>query len=143
MKGKAAENITRRTRQRSLLVNCLRQSGGHVTADDIIEKLKKNSTPVAKSTVYRHLSQLEDEGSVRKYILSEGQPACYQYIGNGVSCVKHYHLMCQRCESVVHFEDAELAPALKSAGESGGFTIDGFRTVFYGFCRECSVQEVK
>jgi Fur family ferric uptake transcriptional regulator len=112
----------------------------HVTAEEIVDELKALGTPVAKSTVYRFLASLEECGEVRKYLLKEGSPACYQFIGGVGSCAEHYHLMCKECGGIVHFESAELQRVLKNArGHAGGgrFRIDGPRTVFYGTCPEC------
>jgi Fur family ferric uptake transcriptional regulator len=112
----------------------------HVTADEVVDTLKSLGTPVAKSTVYRFLSSLEEGGHVRKYILAEGCPACYQFVDRAGACAEHYHLMCRECGRIVHFENAELKQALNGACErrSGRkFSIDGPRTVFYGTCPEC------
>ena len=128
----------RNTKQKALILDCLRESGeGHVTAEEIIDFLKAKGPPVAKSTVYRYLLQLEESGEVRKYLLAEGTPACYQFIGESGPCLEHYHLMCQSCGQIVHFEDAELQKFFGRMQEKAGFHIDGSRTVFYGLCGSC------
>ncbi len=128
----------RNTRQKALISGCLQEGGeGHITAEEIIDMLKAKGTPVAKSTVYRYLSQLEEGGEVRKYLLAEGTPACYQFIGESGPCLEHYHLMCQSCGQIVHFESAELQEMFAGMRASAGFHIDGSRTVFYGRCAAC------
>lgn len=130
--------VLRKTKQKSLILSCLGDAAeGHVTAEHIVDELKAKGTPVAKSTVYRYLAQLEESGEVRKYLLSEGSPACYQFIGECESCFEHYHLMCQTCGQIVHFENEALQEIFSGMRERAGFHIDGSRTVFYGVCEEC------
>lgn len=127
------------TKQRELILKYLSESEGkHVKADDIIEYLKSNDTPVGKSTVYRYLDALMSRELVRKYTIEEGQGACYQYIGsNHCHCREHYHLKCNQCGRLFHvsceFMDTINAHILKEHG----FTVDNSKTVFYGLCEQC------
>jgi Fur family ferric uptake transcriptional regulator len=124
--------LPRNTKQKNLILDCLKTSEkNHVTADEIIDVLKARGTPVAKSTVYRFLASLEESGDVRKYVIAEGSPACYQFIDKGGACVEHYHLMCKDCGGIVHFENAELQAILEK------LSVDGPRTIFYGTCSNC------
>lgn len=128
---------SRNTRQKSLIMECMRAADGrHITADEIADELRRNRTPVAKSTVYRYLAQLEDSGHLRKYTVADGQPACYQL--TGPACGEHFHLMCRTCGQIVHFESAPLGDMLSGLKDSTGLTIDGNKTVFYGRCADCS-----
>lgn len=129
---------SRNTKQKALILDCLKSSGDeHITAEEIIDRLKENGTPVAKSTVYRFLAQLEESGDVRKYLLVEGSPACYQFIGDAGPCLVHYHMMCKECGQIVHFENSDLQLLFANMAKECGFSIDGGRTVFYGLCRDC------
>ncbi|MDR0764415.1 MAG: transcriptional repressor [Synergistaceae bacterium] len=134
----------RNTRQKKLILDCLASDAGrHFTADEIVDILKSEGAPVAKSTVYRSLAALEASGEVRKYFLSEFSSACYQFVADAKACAEHYHLMCVSCGKVVHFESAELGRAfreIESAQTPGGFFVDGRRTVFYGRCGECPAE---
>jgi Fur family ferric uptake transcriptional regulator len=137
----------RNTKQKNLILDYLKSSGvKHFTADEMIDALKNAGTPVAKSTAYRFLSSLEETGDVRKYLLSEGSPACYQYIGRDDEHREQYHLMCRECGSVIHFENSELGRMFRDIGASQGekgFRIDGCQTVFYGVCGSCSAKAKK
>jgi Fur family ferric uptake transcriptional regulator len=125
-----------------LILDCLESAGKrHITAEEIVDILKSGGTPVAKSTVYRFLASLEENGDVRKYILAEGNPACYQFIDKHGSCTEHYHLMCKNCGRIFHFESPELQRIfadMRSSQTGEGFVIDGCRTVFYGTCGACA-----
>ena len=129
----------RNTKQKSVILKCLQEkSGEHMTADDIIDFLKKKKMPVAKATVYRYLARLEESGLVKKYIISEQQPACYQYLGGNEPCMSHFHLMCQVCGQIEHFENDNLQKMFGDIKTNDGFFIDGRKTVFYGTCKTCT-----
>ena len=129
----------RNTKQKNIILEYIKEkSGVHMTADDIADALKSKKMPVAKSTVYRYLAYLEEAGLVRKYIVSEQQPACYQYLGNDETCMEHFHLMCQLCGQIEHFETDVFQKIFEDIKKKEGFFIDGRKTVFYGTCKSCT-----
>lgn len=109
-----------------------------MTAEDIVDALKEKKLPVAKSTVYRYLAYLEESGLMKKYVISEQQPACYQYLGDNEKCMSHFHLMCQICGQIEHFENDDLQNIFDGIRYGEGFFIDGRKTVFYGTCKSCT-----
>lgn len=126
--------MERKTRQRALLLECLREAEEeHITASYLMEQLMEKGTPVGKSTVYRFLDALEREGIICKYLVSKNEPACYQLVGGKVP---HYHMLCEFCGTLVHFENKELEHLLEILG-NGDFLIEGDKSVFYGHCKEC------
>jgi Fur family ferric uptake transcriptional regulator len=131
----------RNTKQKNIMLDCLKSLGEtHVTANGIMDALRARGTPVAKSTVYRFLASLENEGELRKYVVAEGNSACYQLMGES-GCAEHYHMMCHECGGIVHFENRELRKIFGSLRDSASgekLSIDGPRTVFYGICPKCA-----
>lgn len=127
------------TRQRSRVLECLKQnSEKHMTADEIYEKLKSSGTEIGKSTVYRTLEKLIDEGKARKYITDEDKGSCYQYIDENGGCVHHFHLKCTRCGRLIHLECDYLKDVNRHVFEHHRFTVDNTKTVLYGICGDCS-----
>lgn len=128
------------TKQRELILKYLSESAGkHIKADNIIEYLKQNETPVGKSTVYRYLDTLVEENLVRKYTIEEGVGACYQYIGKEKNnhCREHYHLKCSNCGELFHV-NCELMDEINAhILKEHNFQIDSSKTVFYGICEKC------
>lgn len=131
------------TKQRELILKYLSESNGkHIKADEIINYLKQNDTPVGKSTVYRYLDALMEEEVIRKYTIEEGQGACYQYLGieghNG--CKEHYHLKCSKCGKLFHVSCEFMDEISKHILEHHGFMVDNSKTVFYGICKDCNFE---
>ncbi len=129
----------RNTRSKALILQCLQDLGGnHVTAEELSDMLKEKNTPVAKSTLYRFLSQLEQDGLVKKYFMGENSGACYQFVGENSDCHEHFHLLCRQCGEVTHFENPSLEQLIKNLDSTNDFLIDIKDSPFYGTCRTCT-----
>lgn len=132
------EQKTYMTKQRLQVLECMTLNREkHMTADEIREDLKKFGVEIGKSTVYRTLERLIEEGKVRKYISDEGTSACYQYIDENGSCVSHFHLKCTQCGRLIHLECDYLKDIERHVFEHHKFTVDNTKTVLYGICGEC------
>lgn len=134
----AQEKNNRTTKQKVLILKFIEsRQNQHVRAEDILEGLAASGESVSKATVYRFLKSLEEEGSIRKYTLSDKTPACYQYVGNHPECHEHYHLMCSQCGEVMHVDSPKLKSFMQDMLEDQGFSVDAGKTVFYGMCKTC------
>ena len=90
------------TRQRELILDYIKKNAKkHLTADDIADALKAEQ--VGKTTVYRYLEKLCEQNIVRKFILSEGKSACFQY-NDEQQCHDHFHMKCLKCGRLFHLE---------------------------------------
>mgnify|MGYP000986790659 CR=1 FL=1 len=133
-----AKETTYRTKQKEYILNFLEKNQDqHLTADAILEYLKQNNTPVGKSTVYRYLDVLVNQGVVRKYIVEEGKSACYQYVEDSDDCKEHFHLKCNECGKLLHVECDHLSGIDGHILEHHKFKVDNSKTVFYGVCGDC------
>ena len=93
-----------RTKQREIILDYLKKcQDGHVTIDEVTDHLKNEGNRVGRTTIYRYMEKLADEGFLRKYYIEEGVGACYQYQGNSESaCRSHFHLKCVKCGRLFH-----------------------------------------
>ena len=127
------------TRQRTDIENIVKASNGvHLTAEEIAERLKESGCSVGKTTVYRSLEKLCDEGKVRKFIPQSGKSACFQYIESTPECHEHFHLKCVSCGELIHMECDHLSDVSAHIAEHHGFKVDTLQTVLYGKCKACS-----
>ena len=116
------------TRQRELILDYIKKNAKkHLTADDIADALKAEQ--VGKTTVYRYLEKLCEQNIVRKFILSEGKSACYQY-NDEKQCHDHFHMKCLKCGKLFHLECDHLKDIAAHISKMHDFTIDSSRTVF-------------
>ncbi len=91
-----------------------------------------------KSSVYRILSRLCDEGIIRRY-RDNGKSNClYQLSKTDDSCDCHFHLKCTECGRVFHLECPHSDDLLSHVRSDHGFKVDPGRSMLYGVCRRCN-----
>ena len=128
-----------KTKQREAILNYLiMHKDSHVTVNSISDYLTAQGTPVGTTTIYRHLEKLFEQGFVRKYTVDATTCACFQYASQDKDCHEQFHLKCEKCGKLIHLECSKLDGLLSHICAEHGFSIDPFRTVIYGMCRECS-----
>ena len=123
-----------RTEKREALASFLRS---HQKEAFSLEELCEILCPdgKGKSTVYRLIAQLTDEGILRRFS-REGGGISYQYIG-GDACGAHLHLRCTACGRVIHLEGGAAAPLGTLLEKEYGFRLNEGRTVLLGLCADC------
>lgn len=133
-----AEGSGYRTKQREAILRYLKSSSSkHVSIDDVLNFLRADGEKVGRTTIYRYMEKLTEEGILRKYFIEEGAGACYQYIDQELGCEEHFHLKCLKCGKLIHVECDYLSHIGAHILEEHEFQIDNTKTVFYGTCGEC------
>ncbi len=124
------------TKQRALILDFLRESSTHLTAVEIISRLREQGISIGSATVYRTLEKFVKDGIVRKMVIDERSGACYQYI-ESLACSKHFHLKCIKCGKLIHLSCEFLAKLENHIFEHHQFTVSSGKTVIYGTCGDC------
>ncbi len=122
-----------------LLEFLLDNTDKQLTADEITEGLDRDDAKASKSSVYRRLSELCEEGSVRKFRTQGQSSFVYQYVGMG-DCRHHFHLKCISCGVLKHLDCHLSDQLLEHISDEHGFRIDSGRSVLYGFCADCAMD---
>lgn len=126
------------TRQGKRILDYLESlKGRHVTVWEAARYFADAGEGIGQTTIYRHLEKLTEEGKLRKYILSEGKSACYQYVEGGAKCREHFHLKCEKCGTLIHLECDALNKIRRHIFKEHRFRINALKTVFYGRCERC------
>ena len=121
----------RLTPQRELILRAVDRLG-HATPDEVLAEVRKQSSAVNISTVYRTLEVLEELGLVRHAHLSDRAPTYHS-----VTDHEHFHLVCRNCGRVVSVGPDVLQPLADRLRDEENFVVDiGHLTVF-GRCDEC------
>ncbi len=118
------------SRQRSAIIEYLKQTKEHPTADTVYEEIRRSFPHISLGTVYRNLSLLSENGQILKLSI-QGQPDRFDYRTDD-----HSHMLCRKCGRVV---DLEISfPELdRIAKENFSGSIDGHICYFYGKCPAC------
>ena len=101
-----------------------------------LASLYGNSAP-SKSTVYRHITKLVSDGSVRRFESAERDCFVYQFSGDCDKCHEHFHLKCVKCGRLYHVECRELEKAREHISDEHNFIIGFDNAVLNGICKNC------
>lgn len=134
---------TRNTKQKKMIMDCLRSSGNsHLTAEDIYNLICENDQHISIATVYRNLKLLEEQNLVKKNFVSEDTSSFYELCDSNEPHA-HHHLVCQQCGAILDFEEDLLGSLEKIIESTTGFHISDHRVIFYGICRDCAAKNAE
>ncbi len=122
----------RLTPQRTLVLEAVEESSGHVSVEEIFDRVRARFPRVNLSTIYRTLDLLEQIGMVTKSDLGAGR---VQY--HRSDDANHHHLVCQRCGGIVDLDENEFAPIWERLEERYNFKIFQRHMAIFGECARC------
>lgn len=123
-------SASRMTRQRRVILETLRNTRSHPTADEVYAAVRARMPRISLGTVYRNLDFLADSGEILKL---EAAGSTRRF--DGVTA-PHRHIRCTCCGRVadVAIVTPEPDPA---AVQVEGFTVTGARIEYEGLCDAC------
>ncbi|MGE0058971.1 MAG: Fur family transcriptional regulator [Dehalococcoidia bacterium] len=124
------------TPQRLLILTALRNSQGHVTASQILEKVKASYPYVDASTVYRTLAAAKELRLVSETNLGTGDNL-FEWIGSE----RHHHLICRSCGSVAFLEERYVDELAERLEQETGFDADLEHLALFGTCEACKAKQ--
>lgn len=122
----------RRTAQRSMVYQAIVQLGGHCTADQITEELRRIRPTFPRSTVYRGLEALTAAGSIYAAHLGEG--ATHYELASG----EHHHAVCHVCGGVLHIEEDVVTAIEDHLEHQHRFKPVRTEVLVVGVCETCA-----
>lgn len=122
---------TRMTRQKKVILDVLRNTTSHPTADWVYENAKKAIPDLSLGTVYRNLKLLKDMGEILE--LNFGSTYS-RFDGNPTP---HYHFHCSQCDRIFDIDVPQNKQLNFDIERSSGFKVFDHRLEFYGICPEC------
>lgn len=130
---------TYNTKQRKLVLDILlNNKNNQLSCDEITFMLFRAGTPVGKTTVYRQLEKLLNDGQIKKLNPHNGKSFLYQYVDKALKCENHMHLRCLQCGKFVHLGCDFMLEVGKHISEHHNFTVDNSKTEILGICEDCS-----
>ena len=126
------------TKQKTFILNILKENKDkHLTIEEIYDLLKENNYSVSIATIYRYLEKLVSTNIVRKYNTSHTEKATFQYIDEDCKKENHIHLICLKCNKLIHLNCHEMSSFIHHFEEHHDFKIIPNKVVYYGYCNEC------
>lgn len=128
---------TRMTKQKKVILQVLKNTTCHPTADWIYEQAKKQLPEISLGTVYRNLNVLKEAGEILE--LSYGSTFS-RFDGNPHN---HYHFTCERCGQVLDVDFPVQHEIDRAVEMETGLKVNSHRIEFYGLCPECAVEKAR
>lgn len=126
------------TEKRNMLLGFLRENS---QSSYTVEELCRHILPdgKAKSTLYRLVSRLCDEGLLKKVLDEPSGLISYQYMDGG--CHEHLHLKCKDCGKLIHLNKKTSHFLFDEIFHNENFELDGGEILFgrCGSCRGCKI----
>ena len=118
----------RYSRQRELILNIVKSSYSHPTAEEVYDRAQRVEPALSLGTVYRNLKCLAETGAVTTL---ETMDRKVHYDGHLES---HRHFICKKCGKIVDlFMQTEIPQALSDMG----LTVEDEKCIYYGVCNDC------
>ena len=124
------------TRARRQLLRKIFGMHDHFTAEQLMERLKKERVRASKATVYRTLSILLECDLLTCHDFGEGSLYYEHTFGHD----HHDHLFCLNCKSIVEFRDDRIEDLQARVAHEAGFTMIAHSLKMYGLCKPCSAK---
>lgn len=117
------------SRKRNAILDCIRSTNTHPTADWIYAQLKPGIPDLSLGTVYRNLATFKAEGVIAS-VGTVGGMERYD------RCVEpHPHFICTHCGAVLDVEGIEAPQELAAKVQCG--SVRDCVLTFYGICNQC------
>ncbi len=127
----SAQSTLRMTRQRRAILDAVRATRAHPTADEVYARVRVELPRVSLGTVYRNLEELARRGLINKIEVGGTQR---RYDGE---TEEHCHVRCLACG---HVDDAQVDGVdlqKVSASRIPGYRIVGCAVEVVGYCPRC------
>ena len=127
----------RATAQRTLIARIFFATPGHVDVDQLLRRVRKRDPRIGSATIYRTMRLLAQIGLASERHFGDGravyEPAARRH--------HHDHMICERCSSIIEFENEEIERLQEKMAAEHGFTIRRHRLELYGICLRCSQEK--
>ena len=123
--------LLRMTRQRRVILEELRHTRSHPTADELFERVRKRLPRISLGTVYRNLDLLSKCGIIQKVRAIGAQT---RYDGDTTD---HSHICCVQCGRLDDIPGALPVTVQAPVAGFADYEVLGHRVEFLGVCPPC------
>ncbi|MFL5731776.1 MAG: Fur family transcriptional regulator [Chloroflexia bacterium] len=124
------------TRHRLEVLEVLASTPGHITANEVLERVRNRYPGVNKTTVYRTLDLLVELGAATMTQMPGGgnqyNPFMYE-----LTELPHHHLICKECGSTIELPNSAFDSLRKVVETQYDFQPCFDHFALYGICKQC------
>ena len=127
------EQSTKHFRKRDAILQCIRSTDVHPSADWVYEQVRQICPDISLATVYRNLALFKQQGLINSVGTVHGVE---RFDGN---TEPHVHFICQNCDAVIDLPQMAVPESsiTQAANEVRG-TVDTCQLSFGGVCQTCT-----
>ncbi len=123
----------KRSSKREQIVNVFLRQEGHLSADDLVDLIRREDQQISRATVYRTLQWMVDAGIARKVDFGEGR---FRF-EHSYRQPRHFHLICKTCHRSFEFLSSDIEALVEEVAAARSFTASQSVVQIYGTCEEC------
>jgi len=123
----------KRSSKREQIVNVFLRQEGHLSADDLVDLIRREDHRISRATVYRTLQWMVDAGIARKVDFGEGR---FRF-EHSYRQPRHFHLICKTCHRSFEFLSSDIEVIVDEVAAARSFSPSQIVVQIYGTCEEC------
>ncbi len=123
----------KRSSKRDRILEIFLRQEGHLSADDLVEIVRREAPGIGRATVYRTLQWMVGAGVARKVDFGEGRSRfepSYRH-------PRHYHLICNTCHRSSEFLSSDIESLIEEIAAARHFAPTQQVVQIYGTCDDC------
>lgn len=132
-----SERGLKNTRQRNLIIDTFFSLDGHLSVEEVWEKVRELDRRVSVATVYRTMKLLQESGLAHARNFGDGQTRYEPAVGRE----HHDHLICTRCGTIIEFENDQIERLQEAVARRHAFKVTSHKMELYGLCRSCQREQ--
>jgi Fur family ferric uptake transcriptional regulator len=129
----------RRSGKRDLIVGLFLRQPGHLSADELVDLIRREDRRISRATIYRTLLWMVEAGIARRVDFGEGKfrfEHAYRH-------PRHFHLICKTCDQSFEFLSSDIETLLEEVAAARGFAPRQSVVQIYGTCESCRAGSPK
>ena len=127
--------ITKRSKQRERILQVLRKTRSHPTAEWVYARVREQIPKISLGTVYRNLNILKQQGKVRELDFGESFRRYDAFVD------EHYHFVCFQCGVVKDLDVPPQEDLNERVRNAVSGAVQTHRLDFFGTCSDCLLKE--
>ncbi|MCX6538699.1 MAG: transcriptional repressor [Acidobacteria bacterium] len=123
----------KRSTKRERILGVFLKHEGHLSADDLVDLIRREDARISRATVYRTLQWMVDAGIARKVDFGEGR---FRF-EHSYRHPRHFHLICKTCNRSLEFLSSDIEALIEEVAVARNFSARQSVLQIYGTCDEC------
>jgi Fur family ferric uptake transcriptional regulator len=123
----------RRSTKRDFIVEVFLRQPGHISADELVDRIRREDSRISRATIYRTLRWMVGARIARRVDFGEGRfrfEHAYRH-------PRHFHLVCKQCHQSFEFLSSDVEALVEEVAAARHFAADQSVLQIFGTCEAC------